>query len=368
MPLADSAVRQLNDAPREKPRPLMRELPPAATFPVDGLGDVLGPAARAIHDRIQAPMAICGQAVLAAAALASQAYADVVLPIGPGQARPISCFFVTVAVSGERKSAVDAEVMWPIRRYEAALRRRYDSDYVRYANARDAHERARKQALNLRAKGDQATITAALDNLGPPPQPPLTPMLTCPEPTYEGMCKLLTSGQPSIGIFAAEGGQFIGGHGMSDEARLRTAAGLSAVWDGEDIRRVRASDGTTLLPGRRVSMHLMAQPAVADIWLRNPLLADQGTLSRTLLSAPESAMGTRLSHDEAPETNPAMALYGARLLSILETPLPVADGKPNELAPRRLAFEPPSNWWTPLLSSEGSGKVSNGPGTSTIYG
>jgi NIPSNAP len=30
--------------------------------------------------------------------------------------------------------------------------------------------------------------------------------------------------------------------------------------------------------------------------------------------------------------------------------------------------EPPSNWWTPLLSSEGSGKVSNGPGTSTIYG
>jgi hypothetical protein len=29
--------------------------------------------------------------------------------------------------------------------------------------------------------------------------------------------------------------------------------------------------------------------------------------------------------------------------------------------------EPPPNWWTPLLSSEGSGKVSNGPGTSSIY-
>jgi hypothetical protein len=30
--------------------------------------------------------------------------------------------------------------------------------------------------------------------------------------------------------------------------------------------------------------------------------------------------------------------------------------------------EPPPNWWTPLVSSEGSRKVSNGPGTSSVYG
>jgi len=28
----------------------------------------------------------------------------------------------------------------------------------------------------------------------------------------------------------------------------------------------------------------------------------------------------------------------------------------------------PPNWWTPLLSSDGSGKVSNGPGTASFYG
>src|SRR5215212_9448512 len=28
--------------------------------------------------------------------------------------------------------------------------------------------------------------------------------------------------------------------------------------------------------------------------------------------------------------------------------------------------EPPPNWWTPLVSSEGSGKVLNGPGTASI--
>src|SRR5712671_5746515 len=31
-------------------------------------------------------------------------------------------------------------------------------------------------------------------------------------------------------------------------------------------------------------------------------------------------------------------------------------------------IEAPPNWWTPLLSSGGSGKVSNGPGTASFYG
>jgi putative DNA primase/helicase len=30
--------------------------------------------------------------------------------------------------------------------------------------------------------------------------------------------------------------------------------------------------------------------------------------------------------------------------------------------------EPPPNWWTPLISSDRSGKVSNGPGTASFYG
>jgi hypothetical protein len=55
----------------EPPRPLMRELPPADPYPIDALGDVLAPAARAIHDRVQAPLAIGAQSVLGATALAA---------------------------------------------------------------------------------------------------------------------------------------------------------------------------------------------------------------------------------------------------------------------------------------------------------
>jgi hypothetical protein len=35
---------------------------------------------------------------------------------------------------------------------------------------------------------------------------------------------------------------------------------------------------------------------------------------------------------------------------------------------KRLLIEAPPNWSTPLLSSGGSGKVSNGPGTASFYG
>jgi hypothetical protein len=172
------------------------------------------------------------------------------------------------------------------------------------------------------------------------PAPPLKPLLTCPEPTIEGLWKLLAEGLPSIGIFAAEGGQFIGGHGMSDEAKLRTAAGLSSAWDGEPMKRVRRGDGAIVLPGRRVTLHLMAQPAVASVWLNDPLLADQGFLSRVLATAPDSASGTRRWREPSAHSGVAMKQYEARLLEILERPFPLMPNTRNELSPRTLAMSP----------------------------
>src|SRR5262245_16594857 len=191
------SLRTAEDVKAEAPRPLMRELPPADPFPTDALGDVLAPAARAIHDRVQAPLAICGQSVLAAAGLVAQPHVDVVLPIGSGQPKPVSNYFVTVAMTGERKSECDRQAGWPIRKREKELREKYDVDLQGYTNANTAWDKARDAAVK-RGKGDRAAIKNALDALGPAPVPPLEPLLTCPEPTYEGMCKHLAVGQPSI--------------------------------------------------------------------------------------------------------------------------------------------------------------------------
>jgi hypothetical protein len=123
---------------------------------------------------------------------------------------------------------------------------------------------------------------------------------------------------------------------MSEDAKLRTATGLSAVWDGEPIKRVRAIDGVTVLPGRRVSMHLMVQPEVAALWMSDRLLIDQGPMSRVLLTAPEMASGTRAWREVCPKSAENIERYDARLLEILERRLPLAEGTRNELAPRTL--------------------------------
>ena len=333
-----ATVESANYAMTEPPRPLTRELPPADPFPVDALGSVLAPAARAIHDRVRAPIALCGQSVLAAATLAVQAHANVELPMG--HAKPVSSFFISVAGTGERKSAVDQEALWPVRKREAVLREAFANARLEYENAETAWKKAREEETKKAKKHGRAEIKKLLDALGSPPLPPLEPVLSCGEPTYEGLYKLLAVGQPSVGIFAAEGGQFIGGHGMADDAKLRTAAGLSALWDGDPVKRIRALDGFTVLPGRRVAMHLMAQPDVAAIWFADPLLIDQGLLSRVLITAPEAASGTRLWKEPAWESDAAIKRYSARVITILEQPLPLAVGKRNELTPRGLRLSP----------------------------
>src|SRR5262249_19260459 len=147
-------VRELVDGGEElkpeAPRPLMRELPPADPFPIDSLGDVLAPAARAIQDRVRAPLAICGQSVLAAANLATQAHVNVVLPIGSGQPKPVSSYFMTVALSGERKSECDRQASWPIRKREKEMRDTYDAELPAYINAKAAWDKARDAAITQR--------------------------------------------------------------------------------------------------------------------------------------------------------------------------------------------------------------------------
>jgi hypothetical protein len=99
---------------------------------------------------------------------------------------------------------------------------------------------------------------------------------------------------------------------------------------------VRASEDASILAGRRLAMHLMVQPSLAGILFNNPLLADQGLVSRLLATAPDSIAGTRFYCDEAPETDLNIKRYGAILLAILETTPPFVSGSRQELAPRPL--------------------------------
>ena len=303
---------QIGDGWPDDPLPLVAELEPPQPFPMDALPAVLGDYGRVIQRCTQAPDAIVGNSLLGAASLATQPYANVVLPHGASV--PVSLYVVTVAESGERKSAVDRLALHAHAVFEKAK-----SDEQR--EAIEMHSRLDKKAKETATMPRESVFLAS-------------------DPTVEGLCKLLHNGLPSIGVFSAEGGRFLGGHGMTDEAALRTAAGLSLFWDGSPVDRVRSGDGASKLFGRRVALHLMAQPRAAFTWLSNPVLRDQGLFSRCLVAYPASTAGTRMFRNEKAEDTTAAAAYVKRMSGLLSGKWPINEF--HELQPQHMGIAGPA--------------------------
>jgi len=319
-----------------EPTPLVRPLPPPAPYPMDALGPVLGPAARAIAEIVQVPDALAGGCVLAAAALAAQAHADVQTL---GGARPLSLYILTVAASGERKSAADRVALAPVREHVRRLTVAYTTAMREYeiaaAAIADRRRRARKEAA------DADEYAAALAEIRDAPAP-RKPWLICSDPTPEGLLLSLRDGQYAQGIYTDEGGQFLGGHALSEEAELRTIALLSRAWQGDPLDRVRARDTEhVVLYGRRLSMHLLAQPEVAQRMLGSTLYRGQGWLARWLIAAPASIAGTRL-HDPTrpdPHDDPRIRRYWHALGELLGSPV-IEDPEVGGLSPPCLGLMP----------------------------
>lgn len=316
----------------EGPQPLMREIPPGEPYPVHALGPLLA-AVEAVQDISQAPAAIAAQSALSIAALAVQGFADVEI-LGGGTA-PCSLFCLTIAESGERKSTCDRLLMAGIREHEAREAVTYREAFREYEVVAEIWQGKRKRLMSEAAGADPGKALKAqadLQTLGPGPVEPLKPNLTFQEPTIEGLFKFYQAGRPSVGLFTDEGGSFIGGHGMNTDNRLKTIAGYSSLWNGDKLTRMRAGDGTSDYPGRRLSMHVMVQPIIAHPFLADPLAAGQGFLARFLITEPPSAIGTRLrrGHDAGSRLN--LDAFTARLAQILAAPMPTGDTE-RELRP-----------------------------------
>ena len=351
-------LRELRDRPRPQqsshaprpgnsgdPLPLARPLDPAPEYPLDALGDVLGMAAKAMYREIvQAPLPVCCNAVLSAAALALQGHVDVELP--HGGVKPISLYLLSILETGGRKSATDEHALKAISDYERELRELYDEKYALYQNRLDAWKSERekiKRKKNLTFQGKEFELNA----LGREPVPPPFPLVRYTEPSIEGLIQALRYGHPSAGLFTSEGGQFIGGHAMSDDAKMRSTTTLNRFWDGAPADRIRAAE-KFLLVGRRISIHLQAQPDVATAMMCDRALQDNGFLSRFLISAPESLAGTRFAKSVSLSSRIALDEFTRAVMDHLRRELPYVQGKNCfELSPRVLRFseEATALWW-----------------------
>ncbi len=285
--------------------------PAPAAFPFEALGTTLGNAARAIAEDVQAPDSLAGGSVLAAASLAVQPLANVVLP--HGQRAPLSVFVITGAGSGDRKSAVDAvacKQVEDVRKEQARV----------YARALAQYE---AEMAGRKPKDDK-------------PAAPAPQSLTTGNATIEGLSKLLKF-QSTVGIFSAEGGEMLGGHSLRDDKRSSGLAFYLKGWSGESLDSLRGGDGLTVLLGRRMAMHVLVQPVLLRGLLCDPLAQGQGLLARCLIAEPQTLAGSRMFKLTNPQENPSVIAYNERIRTLLSTPPECwEEGDGYELKPRDL--------------------------------
>ncbi|MCL6703940.1 YfjI family protein [Pseudomonas sp. T1.Ur] len=294
------------------PRPLIESNPVAEPYPVQALGEILGPAVERIAEVIGVPQALAAQSVLAASALATQGHAGLQLD---GRHYPLSLYLITVAASGDRKTAADRSALLPARQWEREQWQHYREQLFRY-------RAAQRQAQRINPADPAPTNSVPFE------AEPSAPRLITTDPTIEALIKGLCHDLPSMGLFCDEGGQFLGSSTMSRDNRLKAVTTLSSLWDGSPIDRARSMAGESLRAyDRRLSLHLMLQPYLAMQLLSDPLLQGQGILGRCLMTWPTSLAGQRSYQAVDLSKDAALKRYHHRLSALFYQPWSLsADG------------------------------------------
>ena len=338
-----------NDQP-DSPLPLTKKNKESDPFPFESLGTTMAAACKSIQDVIQAPGAMIAQCLLAAANLAVQPLRNVKID---GREFPLSLFLLTMGATGERKSAVDNVALDKHREMEKEAIKIMTEGLSLYELQNSAYE-YEKSALIKDRKKSLEERTAELEYLKKQePSKPLDQTVLVADFTSEGLYKLFQTGVPSKGLFADEGGQVAGGHGMKTESILATAAFLSKLWDGTKVDRVRVIDGSSHLYNRRLSVHLMMQDKVGLSFFNNEILKDQGLCSRLLTAWPTSTVGSREYNPVNVKESVAVQAFYQKVSDAMQQPVQyIEDSNEQEIAAPAFMLSPEAKQlWEGFYSS-----------------
>lgn len=288
----------------------------AKPFPIDALGPTLANAIRAIERKTMAPLELSVSSVLAAVALAAQSVGSIVLR--SGAVVPLSLFLLPIAESTERKSSVDGIAMSPVKDYERELAEVYGRLKPQY-DITAATWAAQRSHILSNKNIERETQEAMLKQLGAKPTAPKRPRLTVSTATPEALVKTFEIARPALGVYSAEGAQFLSGYAFSKEKKNETLGIVNALWSGETYSKVTIAHGEQTLVNKRLAMHLMLQPHIAKAVLNDDDLAVSGFMGRALICRPRSRIGTRIWTEEpGNDVSSALGAYGHCLLTLFQ--------------------------------------------------
>ena len=325
----------------QPPLLLEREMEKADPYPMEALGEIIGEAAKIMTKGIQAPDALCAHSVLGFATHSVQGHANVFID---GRTIPLNEFFLSIGSRSARKTECDSKAGQIHKSFQKELFNQYQIDREVFMDEQEAYKREKDKII----KNDKKSLSEKNDALAVlrknQPLPPHEPLIVFSDPTTQGIHGLFMNGTPSKYLCADEGGQVSGGHSMKPEEKTYTATTFSKWWDGAPIDRVRGGDGSSILYGRRLSMHLMMQDKIAAAFFNDEVMRNQGLLSRFLCSFPISLTGHRFYQEYNVSDTVEMLNFYNRVQRILDEPLPLrTDEKTglalNELEPRTIYLE-----------------------------
>ena len=262
---------------------------------------------------------LAAQSVLMTAALATAGIANIILPKIGEVGLPL--FFVTIARSSERKSSADRRAIQGVKDRIAELVGEHKIQAKRHRDEARIYAATENQILKDK-KLDHNAKAAKLKALGPEPAPLLHPVLASADMTVEGVIKEWAKRtlRPVQALTTSEGGLFVGGAAMSKDMRLRTVTMLSNLWGCEMVNKIRAGDGMLIAGEKRLVIHFMIQPNFVSDLLGDPVLREQGFLSRLLIAWPKSRIGFRINEsadDGEPIASPGEKEFRRRIHALV---------------------------------------------------
>lgn len=279
------------------PKPL-RQDSHSKDYPVDRLPGTIKQAVEEVADHSQAPVALVAGCALSAVSAVVQTQFSV--SRNTRLHGPASLFFMTVAESGERKTAVDNEFMRPIRDWEARQRQEKKLRDEEYQREWQEWDRAKPEE-----RGD------------PPEKPGPTPKMLRGDDTSEALLMHLSE-YPIAAIICSEAGIVFGSHAMKPEQVQRNMAQANSLWDGGPIVEGRINRGETNIESVRVTMGLMVQPLLMQKFLsqNDGIARGIGFLARFLFSHPKTTQGMRPYKEPGPM--PGLAAFHERVKLLLQ--------------------------------------------------
>jgi hypothetical protein len=289
----------------------------ARPYPVNAFHNVVRDAIWEVQHRVQAPDALISSSFLTAMSIAGQGHVDIETPTG--QIRPVSLNLLSIANSGERKTATDSMVCAPIYEHDSQQSTRfqerlsaYHRDLSYWRTVEVAIQRKIYRAIRLDDDAEKYR-DELLHHHSLKPLKPERCRIVYQSITERPFMEALQGDGKSLSILSDEGDVVLRGGAMSRIALL------NKVWDGAKTITFDRADESLEARNPRVTVSFMVQEGVFNEFMakKGGSVRSSGHLARYLVSAPMSTQGTRhmSGRDEAWV---ALPKFHDRLIALLD--------------------------------------------------